>query len=143
MNSKFGKALTVISLFLVIAVVIFIYTAVAAPPKTAPAAPTSLSASNVSCSCNRLSWTDNSSTEDGFKIERCAGSGCTSFAQIAMVGAGVITYDNSGLSAGTSYSYRVRSYNIVGNSAYSNTASATTGPSPCATPTPSGPSGAQ
>ena len=37
------------------------------------------------------------------------------------------SYQNTGLIAATSYSYRVRAYDSTGNSAYSNTASATTG----------------
>ncbi|GAB4435943.1 MAG: hypothetical protein OHK0015_27300 [Chloroflexi bacterium OHK40] len=98
----------------------------AAPPPSPPAAPTSLSATAASSSQINLSWTDASSNEDGFKIERCQGSGCSSFAQIATVGANVTSYSNTGLSASTSYSYRVRAFNTGGDSAYSNTASATT-----------------
>jgi hypothetical protein len=93
---------------------------------TAPAAPSGLSAAPASSSQINLTWADNASNEDGFKIERCQGAGCSSFAQIATVAAGVISYPNTGLAAATSYSYRVRAYNAVGDSAYSNTASATT-----------------
>src|SRR2546422_5115635 len=50
-----------------------------------------------------------SSNEDGFRIERCAGAGCTTFAEIATVGPNVTTYANTGLTTGTGYSYRVRS----------------------------------
>src|SRR2546426_3796796 len=38
-----------------------------------PAAPTALAAAAVSPSQINLSWTDNPTTEDGFRIERCAG----------------------------------------------------------------------
>ena len=38
------------------------------------------------------------------------------------------SWQETGLAAGTSYSYRVRAYNAAGQSAYSNTASATTSP---------------
>jgi hypothetical protein len=96
------------------------------PPAEAPAAPSNLTATAASSSAINLAWTDNSDNEDGFRIERCQGSGCSSFAQIATVGANVTSFQNTGLSAGTSYSYRVRAYNAGGNSAYSNTASATT-----------------
>jgi hypothetical protein len=44
-----------------------------------PAAPTNLVATAVSSSQINLTWTDNSNNETGFKIERCIGSGCTSF----------------------------------------------------------------
>ena len=42
------------------------------------------------------------------------------------------TYANTGLSANTTYYYRVRAYNAEGNSAYSNTASARTLSAPSA-----------
>src|SRR4029453_10569075 len=48
------------------------------------------------------------------------------FSQIASVGANMTTYSNSGLAASTTYYYRVRASNSGGNSAYSNTANATT-----------------
>jgi alpha-tubulin suppressor-like RCC1 family protein len=91
-----------------------------------PAAPSNLAASAVSSAQINLSWTDNSTTEDGFRIERCSGSGCTSFAQVATVGANATTYSDTGLAAGTAYSYRVRAYNAAGNSGYSNVAGAWT-----------------
>ncbi len=91
-----------------------------------PAVPTNLLATTISSSQINLAWTDNASSEDGFKIERCTGPGCSDFAQIATVGAGVTSYANTGLVASTNYSYRVRAYNTAGDSGYSNTASATT-----------------
>ncbi len=93
---------------------------------TPPAAPTNLAASAVSSSQINLTWSDSDATEDGFKIERCTGAGCGDFTQIATVGANVTSYANTGLTASTSYSYRVRAYNTGGESGYSNTASATT-----------------
>lgn len=91
-----------------------------------PAAPDNLVATAVSKSQINLAWTDNAGNETGFKIERCRGSTCTNFAQIATVGANVTAYSNSGLNANTSYRYRVRAYNAAGNSGYSNIAAATT-----------------
>ena len=91
-----------------------------------PNAPSNLSAAAVSSSQINLTWADNATDESGFYIERCAGASCTNFAQIATVGADVTSYANTGLAASTSYSYRVRAYNVAGNSAYSNTASAVT-----------------
>jgi serine protease len=95
-----------------------------------PAAPTNLAATAASSSQINLTWTDASNDETGFRIERCQGAGCSSFTQIATVGAGVQTYSNTGLAASTSYGYRVRAYNANGNSGYSNTASAATQTAP-------------
>ncbi len=91
-----------------------------------PAAPSNLTATAISRSQINLSWADNASNEDGFKIERCKGATCSNFAQIATAGANVTMYANTGLSANTSYRYRVRAYNAAGNSAYSNIAGAKT-----------------
>ena len=77
-----------------------------------------------------LTWTDSDTTETGFKIERCTGVGGSDFAQITTVAANVTSYSNTGLTASTSYSYRVRAYNTAGNSDYSNTATAVTQAAP-------------
>jgi hypothetical protein len=105
--------------------------ATVAPPPPPPSAPSGLTATASSSSQINLAWTDTSSNEDGFKIERCQGAGCSSFSQIATVGAGVTSFPDTALAASTSYSYRVRAYNAGGDSGFSNTASATTlgGPS--------------
>jgi len=95
----------------------------AAPPAP-PAAPGSLQATAVSKSQINLSWADNSSDETGFRIER--GLTSTSFAEIAVVGANVRAFSDTGLVANKTYFYRVRAYNANGNSAYSNTATAKT-----------------
>jgi hypothetical protein len=98
------------------------------PPSSlpAPSAPTGLTVTALSSSQINLTWVDNSNNEQGFKIERCSGAGCNNFTQIALVGANVVSYTNTGLSASTSYSYRMRAYNASGDSNYSNTASAMT-----------------
>ncbi len=96
------------------------------PPPAPPAAPTGLTAFGVSKSQINLSWTDASADETGFAIERCKGATCTSFVQVATVGAGVTTFSNTGLAANTTYRYRVRAFNANGNSGYSNITSART-----------------
>ena len=55
------------------------------PPGELPA-PTGLKATAVSSSQINLTWVDSGTTEQGFKIERCTGAGCSNFAQIATVG---------------------------------------------------------
>jgi predicted phage tail protein len=79
-----------------------------------------------------LSWRDNSGNESGFRIERKTGSG--SWSQIATVGANGTGFSDTGLSASTTYTYRVRSYNAGGASAYSNETSADAGGEPPAAP---------
>lgn len=92
---------------------------------TTPAAPSTLTATAVSSSQINLTWADNSTNETGFRIERSSSSGGP-YTEIATVGAGVATYSNTGLSAGTTYYYRVRTYNTNNVSAYSNISSAAT-----------------
>jgi len=93
----------------------------------APTAPTGFTATVLSSSQINLSWT--ASTDNvgvtGYLVERCQGSGCTSFAQVATLTA--TNFSDTGLAAATSYSYRVRARDAAGNlSGYSNIASGTT-----------------
>jgi LmbE family N-acetylglucosaminyl deacetylase len=93
-----------------------------------PLAPSSLTLSAPSSSRIDLAWTDNSSDETGFRIERApdAGGVAGTYAQIATVGAGVTTFSNTGLTQGSTFWYRVCAYNLGGCSAYSNQLSITT-----------------
>ena len=95
------------------------------PPVNPPNAPSGLSGNSPSTTQINLSWTDNSSDETGFKVERRLLSGGT-FSQIALTGANATSYGDTGLSASTAYEYRVRATNNAGDSGYSNNASATT-----------------
>ena len=99
-------------------------------PPLAPSAPSSLTASPVSSTQVNLQWNDNSTSESSFRIERCQGAACSSFAEIGFVGANVTTYANTGLTSGTAYSYRVRAMNAAGASSYTNVASTGGGGSP-------------
>ena len=93
----------------------------------APSVPISLSATAQSSSQINISWsasTDNIGVT-GYRVERCQGSSCTNFAQIAAP-AGT-TYNDAGLAANTAYTYRVRAADAAGNlSGYSSIASGTT-----------------
>ena len=73
-----------------------------------------------------LSWSDSIGDVTGFKIERCDGKACSNFTEIAKVAANITSYQNTDLTALTSYSYRVRAYKERSQYAYSNIASATT-----------------
>jgi hypothetical protein len=70
-------------------------------------------------------WTDNSTTEASFSIERKTGTSGT-YVQVATVGANVTTYTDANLAAGTTYCYQVRAVNSAGSSAPSNEACSTT-----------------
>jgi hypothetical protein len=94
---------------------------------SAPPAPSLLNSNPISNTQVNLNWSDNSTNETGFKIERKTTTGGT-YSEISQVGANVSTYNNTGLSGGTQYCYRVRSYNGAGNSAYSNESCNTTLP---------------
>jgi hypothetical protein len=71
-----------------------------------------------------LSWVDTSNVEAGYKIERALA--CGTFTQVAIVGANVTRYVDSGLADSTLYCYRLRAYNAAGHSPYSAVVSATT-----------------
>ena len=107
-----------------------------APPDTeAPTAPTNLNAGATSPSQIDLSWqaaADNVGVTL-YRIERCAGAGCSDFGEIATTAA--TSYSNTSLAASTSYTYRVRAEDAVPNPGpYSGTASATTPALPPALP---------
>jgi hypothetical protein len=89
-----------------------------------PNAPSALTATASSASTIALQWTDNSTDETQFLVERSTDG--TNFAQIAAVGANTVTANDTGLTASTTYFYRVRAASGNGVSTYSNTASATT-----------------
>jgi len=72
-----------------------------------------------------LTWNDNSSNENGFKIERSIDG--ASYAQIAVVGENVSTYEDVTVVDSQTYTYRVRAFNEYGNSGYSNAATGSSG----------------
>jgi len=92
--------------------------------QSVPAAPSNLTATAASATQINLSWTDNSTNETAFLVERSTDG--VNFTQIASLAAGTASYSDTGLASGTHYTYRVRASNAAGNSAYSNTAAATT-----------------
>lgn len=93
-------------------------------PGVPPIAASGLTATAVSSSQINLAWNDNSDNESGFRIERRIGVG--SWGTVTSVSAGSISYNNTGLSPSTTYEYRIYAYNGAGDSAASNTDSATT-----------------
>lgn len=79
-----------------------------------------------------LYWTDNSNNETGFLIERSTND--VTYAGVTSVAANTTIYSDSGLSAGSTYFYRVSAFNAGGTSATTKSPSVTTYPNPPATP---------
>jgi phosphodiesterase/alkaline phosphatase D-like protein len=90
-----------------------------------PAAPSGLTATAASSAGINLAWTDNATDESGFVLERAPTNAFASITTIPL-GANVTSYADTGLAASTTYFYRIRATNPQGDSANSNTASATT-----------------
>ncbi len=84
----------------------------------APAAPSGLAAAAISGVQINLSWVDNSTNEQRFKIERNTGTNGV-YSQIGEVGPGVTNFnDTTLLPTSGYYFYRVRAGNAAGDSAY-------------------------
>ena len=94
------------------------------PSPNPPNPPSNLTAAALSPTSVRLNWSDNSTNEDSFAIQRKTGSG--NFTQIKVLGANTRSYTNTGLAPATNYSYRVKAVNSGGSSGYSNQATVAT-----------------
>ncbi|MBI2900321.1 MAG: fibronectin type III domain-containing protein [Planctomycetes bacterium] len=93
---------------------------------SAPIAPTALSASPISSGSIKLTWTDNSNNEQGFRVYRSFTGASGTYILRATVSPNTTTYTDSGLFPSTTYWYLVRSFNAIAESSDSNTALATT-----------------
>ena len=82
--------------------------------------PTDLQTKATSESTIELTWNDNSFDEQGFEIYRLDNG--NNYTLIHTTNADENSYTNTGLSSGTSYSYKVRSITANGYSEYSNVA---------------------
>lgn len=87
----------------------------------APAAPSGLGAQVQGATIN-LTWQDNSNNEAGFKISRKVGVDGTWDHEYASVGYDTVNYSDNNIQEVNTYFYRVRSYNVLGDSNYSNEA---------------------
>ncbi len=85
-----------------------------------PGVPTSLAITTASTSQLNLSWSDGSGSgsTDSYTIDRSLSSG-SGYSQIAS-GVTATSYNDTGLSAGTRYYYRIKAVNTEGTSAYSS-----------------------
>ncbi len=105
---------------------------------TAPTVPTGLTASSTSSSAIFLSWTastdptvagQTTSGIAGYQVFRCSGAGCTPSVQVAT--STTTSLSNTGLSASTTYVFRLKAYDAAGNlSGFSTTATASTPAAP-------------
>ncbi|HVP12240.1 MAG TPA: hypothetical protein VMV94_13765 [Phycisphaerae bacterium] len=105
-------------------------------PQVAPAEPSGLGAIASAPQQIDLAWADNSTNEWGFRIERAdpiVGGGTGPFAPVQTVAANTTAWSDTTVSSAATYSYQVIAFNASGDSAPSNTATATT---------PNGPPGA-
>lgn len=93
-----------------------------------PAAPVGFSASYLSSTSLSLTWSDASDNETGFEIERSP-NGTTGWTQISTPAANAESDTDTGLTADTTYYYRLRAVNGAGNSAWVEASGTTTAPS--------------
>jgi hypothetical protein len=85
-----------------------------------PAAPGNPSLTKIGGGTINIAWSDNSATEDGFRVERqtkAGGNNWTNTQTIATVGANVTSTTNAP-GPGT-HRYRVQAFNGLGNSNWS------------------------
>ena len=92
---------------------------------SAPAAP-----SNVAVACVRvgttnnaqctLTWSDNSTNETGFRIQRANNAGFAPVAQTVTRTANTVTWTTGNIARNTAWYFHIQSYNSVGGSVYVN-----------------------
>ncbi len=107
-------------------------TASATTPNVPPDAPSSLAVAASAPGPNpptvTLTWTDNALNEDGFRVERAPDNAGVPGTFAVLVPAApsapgmgsTVTYVDSGVAPKTTYWYRVRAFNEVGNSPYTD-----------------------
>ena len=81
--------------------------------------PTNLTVTVVSYNGIDLSWQDNSDNESGFRVQRRV-DGSDDWVEIGTTAANATMFSDTGLEPTTTYHYRVRAFNIIQSSAFSN-----------------------
>jgi len=92
--------------------------------------PSGLTATAISKTEIDLAWTDNSSDETGFNVQRATDSGFTQNVTNTLVAANSTSYADTGLTPGTTYYYQVLARNADADSAYCTPANAKTNSAP-------------
>jgi chitodextrinase len=99
--------------------------AAAAAVISAPASPNAIAAGSSQITVKWQAATETGGTISQYRIERCAGAGCTNYSQVASTAA--LGFMDSALSALTTYRYRLRAADAAGNvGPYSAVVQATT-----------------
>ena len=94
---------------------------------SSPPAPTNLTARVKGTKLQvNLAWKDNATTETGYTVQRCSGSGCTNFTSIALLPTNSVKFNDRGVQHTTTYRYRVYAESNAGPSDFSNIADVTT-----------------
>lgn len=93
-------------------------------PPVIPSAPTDLVAAAMSKTQVHLTWTDQSTNESGFRIERSVEGGA--YELLATVQTDISNYDDITVEPFVHYAYRVRGFTLNGSSSFSNVALAFT-----------------
>lgn len=91
-----------------------------------PLTPSNLSGVALDTTRIRLSWSDQSSNETGFEIQRASTVAGGDWSAVAQAARELESWDESGLAVGTTYYYRIRAINDAGNSEWLGPASVTT-----------------
>ncbi len=89
-----------------------------------PETPEVLEATTVSKTVINLTWRDMSDNEESFVIERMISGG--TFQELQTMGANSTSFSDTGLTASTEYTYRIKALNSAGDSEWSETATAST-----------------
>ncbi|MDZ4827031.1 MAG: fibronectin type III domain-containing protein [Actinomycetota bacterium] len=109
-----------------VALAVALVVVAAAPASAETPRPTGLTATAASSSAITLRWTDASSNEIGFEIQRSPAN-TTTFKKIATAPTNATTYGDTELTAATAYKYRVRALKpVTGASSWSTAATAST-----------------
>ena len=98
-----------------------------------PQAPSNLTATAASATVVNLAWQDNCSWDGGFKVQQSTNAGST-WTTLTSSAITATTYQNTGLTAGTTYTYRVFAVSGTTVSAYSNVAQVATLPAAPSSP---------
>lgn len=88
--------------------------------------PNNLKATSPSKGAVKLTWTNRMVAVSRLQIERCAGSSCTSFVPIFGVPGTWTSFSESGLKSGSTFRYRIRVFDYLGNTGVSSIVSVKT-----------------